>query len=272
MKSSEPSPTTRGSAKAYSAPAAACAAEILKALAAEGHALTLTELERATGRNKSLIFRSLRELEQRQFVARVYDHRYRLGLLAFEVGVAFLSQDTADDSIRNTLRELADETGESANLGVLRGSEVLYLMKFEGRGSFVTLSRVGGRVSASCTAIGKALLATLTSEELRQVVPDPLIRMTPASIVTLEELERELDKTRQRGYSVDLGEAVRGRGGLAVVIPFLGHGAEYAAISLSTELENLRNGRDKKLREFLLDAQARIAREMTSRRALMGED
>src|SRR5690606_24048236 len=158
-----------------------------QSLAARGP-LTLTELERVTGRSKSLVFRSLRELEQRQFVSRASDHRYRLGLVAFEVGAAFLSQGGIDDSIRETLRVLADQTGESTNLGILRGAEVLYLMKFEGRASYVTLSRVGGRAPATCTANGKALLSTLSTAELKKAVQEPFAQMTQRSLTTFDDL------------------------------------------------------------------------------------
>ncbi|MCU1440641.1 MAG: hypothetical protein JWP85_1638 [Rhodoglobus sp.] len=255
----------------YSAPAAGCAGEILLALAEAGDALTLTELERGIGRSKTLVFRALRELEQLQLVARVGDHRYRLGLAAFEVGAAFLTQGQIDDSIRTTLRDLADESGESTNLGVLRGSEVLYLMKYEGHGAYVTLSRVGGRVPATCTAIGKALLSTLSSDELHAIVHDPLPQMTPASISRMTELEVNLAETRERGYAVDMGEAVPGRGGLAVTIPFLGHEAKYAAISLSTVLERVGERHDEHLLGLLLEARERIVREVETRRALVGD-
>jgi len=259
-----------GESPRYAAPAAACAAQVLRELAKAGHPLSLSDLERATGRSKTLVFRSLRELENLQFVVRVPDRRYRLGLSAFEVGAAFITQPDIDDSVRATLRRLADDSGESANLGVLRSNEVLYLMKFESRASFVTLSRVGGRVPATCTAIGKALLAMLDPEQLRTTFSDPLPQMTSDSICGLDELERDLALTRERGYAVDMGEAVPGRGGLAVTIPFLGDDARWAAISLSTDIDRIRDEKLGTLLDMLLDAKTRIIREMETRRAFFG--
>ena len=171
----------KGNRPNYAAPAASCAADILRVLSHSAVPISLADLERRTVRTKSLVFRVLRELEQSQFVRRDPAGRYRLGIQAFELGPAYLTQSNFSEQIREDLQDLATQTGETANLGVLRGTEVLYLMKFVGSSSYVTISRVGGRVPANCVAIGKALLAERSDDELRRIFRDPLPRMTPHS-------------------------------------------------------------------------------------------
>ena len=85
---------------AYSAPAAACAAEVLHALRTSDGPVTLAQLERQLPRSKSLIFRVLRELEAREFVMRDHAGGFRLGIEAFEMATAYLGQWAFADVVR----------------------------------------------------------------------------------------------------------------------------------------------------------------------------
>lgn len=252
----------------YSAPAAACAAQVLRLLGDSQESLSLTELERATGRTKSLLFRTLQELVRHEFVHRSHDRRYSLGIAAFEAGAAYLAKHTNRDTIRRVLRDLADSAGQSTNLSILRGCDALYLMKFQGPTTHVTISRVGGRVPATCTASGKALLASLEPEEVRHHVRDPLDQMTPWSIATFDELIEDLRDVRERGYARDVHEAVQGRAGLAVTVSFPEEN-DCAAISLSTDAASFEST-EQHLLGLLLDARERIQRDATSRDAIEG--
>lgn len=219
---------------AYAAPAAACAAEVLTALKRADGAQSLAQLERVVPRSKSLIFRVLRELESHDLVAREVSGRYRLGIESFELGAAYLTHMSYADVVRETLAQLAKDTGDTVNMGVLRDADVLYVMKFPGASAYVTISRIGGRVPANCVAIGKALLAQLTDEDLRARMPQPLPKMTERSVGRLDDLLLELERVRDRGYAVDREQAALGRCALAVAVDF-GESSEPAAISVSTD-------------------------------------
>lgn len=218
----------------YSAPAAACAADILHALKASDVPLSLAQLERELHRSKSLIFRVLRELEARELVVRDSVGRYRLGIEAFELGAAYLNQSPYAEVVRQTLEQLAISTGDTVNLGVLRGTDVLYIMKFQGASSYVTVSRVGGRVPANCVAIGKALLASLSDDEIRARFDEPLPQMTERSVDRLDDLLRELDEVRKRGYAIDFEQAALGRCALAVATAPFGTNVDRTAMSISS--------------------------------------
>ncbi len=247
------------------APAAACAGEILRLLARSTTPLSLAEIERALPRTKSLVFRVVRELEAQQLMEREADGRYRLGIESFELGAAYLSQAQFLDVVRQVIQQLANDAGETANLGVLRGMEVLYLLKYIGRSAYVTISNVGGRVPANCVAIGKALLARLSNEELEEVLTShELPRMTPRSLTTPDDLARDLALTRERGYALDEEEAVLGRCGLAAAVRFPIASGDYAAVSLSTSAEQWRERREPLL-QLLLTATDRIDREAMGR-------
>lgn len=251
----------------YSAPAAACAGEILRLLKDRPYPLSLTDIQRWLDRTKSLSFRVLRELESQEFVKRDGHGNYRLGIEAFEVGAAYLSQFDFIEVTRRIVQELAEEAGETVNLGVLRRGDVIYLMKYIGHSSFVTISRVGGTVPASCVAVGKALLSQLPKGELASVTAGHLMQMTPNSITSLEELERDLEKTRIRGYAIDREEAVLGRCGLAVTVEGFDTENGLAAVSLSTAA-HLFEERQERLLELLLAAKRRIDREAATRESM----
>lgn len=251
----------------YSAPAAACAAEVLHALRTHGGPITLAQLERQLPRSKSLIFRVLRELEAREFVIRDHAGRFRLGIEAFEMATAYLGQWAFADVVRQSLEQLADETGDTVNLGVLREGEVLYLMKFQGASAYVTVSRVGGRVPANCVAIGKALLAAQTDDDVRRRLREPLPQMTDHSVQSMEVLLEELAAVRSSGYALDREQAALGRCALAVVADAGGSDHDPTAISVSTAARDF-DDRAPDLLERLLAARDLLERDRRTRTAL----
>lgn len=253
----------------YSAPAAACAADVLHALKGTSGALTLAQLERILPRSKSLIFRVLRELETHELVARDPMGRYRLGIEAFELGGAYLSQLAYVDVVRQALEQLAAETGDTVNLGMLRGPDVLYLMKFQGESAYVTISRVGGRVPASCVAIGKALLAHLPDSELRRRLHDPLPKMTDRSVATIDELIADLAAPRATGHAIDREQAALGRCAVAVAGGHIEPGGELTAISVSTSASDFDDKFDLLLGKLIQTRDA-IERDRTTRQAIAG--
>lgn len=202
----------------YNAPAAACAAEILLTLAKAPEPLSMSALAKMNGRTKSLVFRVIRELEVTDCVRESEDGRYWLGISALELGGAYISQSDYTSTARNVLQELSHETGETVSLATLRGSDVLYLEKWEGVYSVVTISHVGRRLPASCTALGKVLLASLNDNEVAELHEDPLPTLTLHSIASVEELLTDLAATRERGYAIEVNEALVGRACVATAL------------------------------------------------------
>ena len=153
----------------YSAPAAGCAADILLALAREGAELSLNELAQHTGHTKSLVYRTLAELEPRRYVTKLDSGHYTLGLATVELGGAFALQMPLMSSFRRVGRWLAQLTEETVNLGVLQGDQVLYLVREEGGRSVFALSIRRQALPANAVALGKALLALETDDSVREI-------------------------------------------------------------------------------------------------------
>jgi len=202
----------------YSAPAAACAASLLLSLARASQPLSMRALAEATGTTKSLVFRVTKELEAVGYVRDDGTGCYQLGISALELGGAYISQSDYTSVARDVLQELSHDTGETVSLAALRGSDVLYLEKWEGAHSVVTISHVGRRLPANCTALGKALLAMLDDGEVSRLHQGELPTLTLHSIATPEELLEDLAATRQRGYAIEKNEVLVGRACIATAL------------------------------------------------------
>ena len=253
----------------YSAPAAACTAELLLVLARSETSLTPAQLSARTGSSKSLVFRVLVELQARDYVSRLPDGSYSLGLAVLELGGAFSASVPLLSSVRRVLRRVADQTGETVSLGVLQGGEVLYLMREEGTRSVFAVSHVGKRLPANAVALGKALLARKSDEQVRAVFARAggLESLTPATITSLSSLLEDLALTRARGHAEEHGETVSGRCCVAVAAPFHQQGIDQAAISISMDEARFAAGRDSVIRA-LTEAGEALEREARGRAAI----
>jgi DNA-binding IclR family transcriptional regulator len=237
----------------------------LVALARSTRPLSGSELAERTGNTKSLVYRVLGELILRGFVVKHPTGTHSLGAVVVELGGAFAASVPVLSSIRRCLRRLADTFGETTNLGTLRGDQVLYLMREEGERSILAVSYVGRLLPANAVGLGKALLADMSDHEVMRSFAGRdgrLLALTPKTIVSVEELLRDLATARARGFAVDHEESVMGRGCLGVAVPLRAAGLGTLAISMSMdesrfpEIETaavraMRAARDEIVRETL---------------------
>lgn len=114
------------------------------------------------------------------------------------------------------LDRLHADTGLVVHLGVLVGSEVVYLDKVSGRSGIVVPTRVAGHTRAHASALGKAMLAQLPAEEVDAIVGDRLRKLTRATIADLPTLHQELARIRSRhGLAYDNQELAIGLASVA---------------------------------------------------------
>jgi DNA-binding IclR family transcriptional regulator len=169
----------------------------------------------------------MRELEAADLVEKQSDGRYKLGITALLLGGAYVSNTLFAGSTDRALRRLAEETGESAYLGVLDGAELFVQSGYEGRNGVATASLVGRVIPANCVAMGKVLLARLSERELKKLFRDGLRGVTSQSIVEIEKLREELATVRELGFAREEGETHLGLAGVA--LPLDGQGSAGGA-------------------------------------------
>lgn len=166
--------------------------------------LSLTEISELLEVHKSTALRLLRVLEGNGMVRHNTDHVYRLGPAIFAMGANYLGGLDIRAIASSHLRKLADDTRLTVHLGAFDGSEVIYVDKYESAGTVRMYSSIGGSAPLHCTSVAKAILAHLPKQQLDGLLKDETFtKHTDSTITTLDGLLRELELTRERGYSVD---------------------------------------------------------------------
>jgi IclR family acetate operon transcriptional repressor len=192
--------------------------ELLEHLADAGGEMALSELTEASGLPMPTIYRLMRTLVNRGYVRQEPSKRYALGprLIRLGEGASRLLGTWA----RPTLARLVDEVGETANMAVLEGDEVVYVAQAPSRHSMRMFTEVGRRVQPHCTGVGKALLSLLPEPTVRGILARTgMAAQTPRTITDADALVAELARIRERGYAVDDEEQEIGVRCVAVPLP-----------------------------------------------------
>jgi IclR family KDG regulon transcriptional repressor len=189
----------------------------------------VSDLARRLGLHKNNAFRLLATLELAGYMQQTPEtDRYHLGPRCLELGHAFARSHTLIKEARPILEELAATMGETAHLGVLRGDEVVHLDGVLPEQLILTGLRVGERLPAHCTALGKVLLADGT----RDLTDRTFKRHTDSTLVDPAKLADELRAVAIQGYAPDLEEFAPGLRCVAAPVRDASARA-IAAISLS---------------------------------------
>jgi len=184
---------------------------ILEEISDHSEGISLAELVKRTRIAKTTLFRTLETLKDRQYV--MLDNateRYHLDLKSLELGIKGLMNVNLVEASIPYLKTLSAKTSETCFLGVYNSGYVVYLYKSESTLSIQTNARLGARLPAYCTGIGKALLAFQPLEEIDRVLNEPLIPFTEKTIVDRVALYEVLADIRLKGYSLDNEENEEG--------------------------------------------------------------
>jgi DNA-binding IclR family transcriptional regulator len=184
---------------------------ILEALDTAPSGLQLRQIAQQTGVNKSTAYRFLAHLENMGYLFRDDAGAYIVGPKLSRLGTGMPFHATLRKISRPVLQNVARATGETVNLAVLDGQDVLYLDVIESSHIFRMVSQVGMRRLANCTALGKAILAFLPMAHREDVLASfSFGRSTAHSHTELVSFRRELAKVRERGFAIDDREAEPG--------------------------------------------------------------
>jgi IclR family acetate operon transcriptional repressor len=203
--------------------------ELLELMADAGGEVALSQLAEVSALPLPTIHRIMRTLVNGGYVRQQPSRRYALGPRLIRLG------ETAGRALgawaRPYLASLTEAVGETSNMAVLDGDQVVYVAQVPSRHSMRMFTEVGRRVDAHSTAVGKAVLAELPPDTVGQLLARSGMRpQTEHTIVDPDVFQRELAVIRDRGYAEDDGEQEIGVRCIAVTVP----GAPArAAISIS---------------------------------------
>ena len=221
----------------------------------------LGELAEVLGTHKSTVLRTLQLLERYGWVRRDGELPvFSLGLRLVGIANSILDGFDIRKVARPELDRLGAETKETVHLGVLDGSEMVYLDKVESIHPVRMYSRIGARAPLHCTGVGKVLLAYTPVEEWP---PLDLRRYTDRTIVDHDQLVQAGADIRRRGWGWDEEEheeSVR-----CIAAPVFGpNGKIMAAVSVSVPTSRLSTRQLRTHVDLLLSVTGQISRALSS--------
>ncbi len=213
------------------------ALDVMLLLADRGsNGLTTRQLSDLMHAPRSSVADLLRVLRARRLVAPTAQGAWRLDFGVLQLGNAYLSEFSVREVGRPLMRDLANRTGLTCQMAVLEQSDVVYIERQDtaSRGQIRLVTEIGSRLPAHCTALGKAMLARLSDEEIDRLYGSlgPWPQRTKNTVTSLPRLKSELSLVRRRHFAVDLEEAAEGI--VCVGAAIMGvDGRPEAAISLA---------------------------------------
>ena len=183
---------------------------------------------------------------------------YGIGVRALLVGTSYLDSDPYLPLITPFLDDLRDDLDETFHLGRLDGTDIVYLATRESKQYIRTSNRVGRRLPAYATALGKALLAERFGTERDEHVPAALKPLTAKTIIDRAALDATLDDVRVRGYATDDEENTPGCGASPWPLRYCQPAQD--AISASVPLDRLTPQREREIVEALRTMGDKVSR------------
>lgn len=230
---------------------------------ANADGVTLTALAKESGLAASTVHRLLTTLAAHGFVeAAEQEQAWVIGVEAFRVGQAFHRRFRVATMGRPAMRDLMEATGETANIAIFEGGDVVFIAQVESAEPIRAFFRAGERRHAHASGIGKALLAEMPRDRVERLIRDKgLPRFTDATITDPERLFTELADIRRRGWALDDEERSRGMRCIAAPI-FDDNGEAIAGLSISGPSQRLDVERIERLGPMVARTAADITRSI----------
>jgi len=180
---------------------------LLEELARSIEGMTAVELANSLDIHKTSVYRYLNTLLQAGYIQTTGNGIYYLGNKILELGSELLRRMPLRETAHPFLITLSAETQKTVHLCILDGHDVVYIDKVETQRSLPMMSRLGSRAPAYCTGVGKALLSSLPTDQVVDLLREvPLTKHTSTTITDPIRLLAELKITKERGYAIDDGE------------------------------------------------------------------
>ncbi len=192
--------------------------------------------------------------------------KYRLGFKLAERAGVLLEQFDLRQIAAPILEELRDRCNESVNLAIRDGDYVVYIERMHGMNMLGMRSEIGKREAIHSTALGKAILASLSKEELRAFVKQhDFYPVTPRTITSPDAFLEALLQIKQRGYAIDDQENELGGRCVAAAIFDL-HAKPVGAVSISVPIQRLPEEQLGTFGGMIKEAAQKISRKLGAAR------
>jgi IclR family transcriptional regulator, KDG regulon repressor len=263
-----PSVNKDGIARSATLGSVANAARVLKSFTSAEREWGVSDLARKLGIAKSTAHRLLATLTDEGLLEQDLETgRYRLGLAVFDLAAAAQSMDLHEAAL-SPMTDLRNRTGETVQVAVLDGREVVYVERLDSPNTLRLFLEVGRRNSAHCTGCGKALLAFSPPDVVDRALRNwKLPRKTTFTITDLTVLRADLAASRERGYARNAHESEVGVVSVAAPIRDAS-GRVVAALSVAGPAQRL-EPHELKVAQATMQSAALISRRLGHRGAVV---
>ena len=208
--------------------------QVLESFGGSQRQMSLAEIARIAGLDRSAAQRVVFTLESLGYVARVPDSRsYELTSKVLQLSYDYLRANEIVNKASPYLLEVSRSTGETSNLQILQDSEIVFLARFHGRHLVNIDFAVGARLPAMYTASGIAIMGRLPVEQRQSILKITVLTpMTPQTETDPERLLARIEEMAERGYAIVANQTLMGD--ISVAAPILDHsGNAVAAVSVA---------------------------------------
>ncbi len=242
------------------------AARLLKQFSSRDRELGVSELARRLDLGKSTVHRLLVTLASENLLDQdEFTGKYRLGIAMHDLGAAVATHLDLHEAVIPPMERLRNITGETVQVAVLDGREVVYVERLDSPQTLRMFLEVGRRNDAHSTGTGKCLLAYLPDEELDQVLKGwRLKKKTQATITDQATLRTALKEIRRKGYATNVNESEMGVTSIAAPIRDRS-GRVVASMSAAGPEVRMVDAMDKIIRS-VIEAAAVASRQLGFRR------
>lgn len=222
--------------------------KVLRAFDATHPEMQLSEVAQVTGLSPAVARRCLNTLVQLGYVAQ-FGRKFLLRPEVLSFGTAYLSSMNVDQVILPPLQKLRDDTGDSASMAVLSGSDILYVAHVSTNRRIRLGATVGTRFPVHATSLGKVLLAFQPAQVIAHYMASAsLQRFTERTVISADALEQRLQGARETGYDSALDELDYGI--VSVAVPVF-DAARNAIASINCSTSTTRISQDELVRTRL---------------------
>jgi len=259
-------PQKKSSARTGQVQSLTRALSILNAIGYSPSGLKLTEIARELGLAPSTTHRLLTTLQEEKYVQFDRDaSRWQIGIQAFVTGNGFLSSRDLVTVARPYMRRMMEENGETVNLAISEGDDVIYMAQVESREMMRVYSKPGNRVPLHCSGVGKAMLMLMEEKDIDRIFKFAgLPKLTEKTLLDVDSLKTELKMSQKRGFATDDEEHAIGLRCVASVI-YDEYAEPYAALSISGPAARISTARLLELGETVKQFSANITAALGGR-------
>lgn len=225
-------------------------------------AMSLQELTDKLQEPKTSLYRVILTLEHHGYLNKTNNQEYEVGERVLSLSTNFLLDNNLKKAAQNPMQQLFLEHKDTVNLGILSGSEVVYIDIVESNFSLKMTDSIGSRSPAHATGLGKAILSHIDESALNDLLNNAeFFRYTTKTLLDRESLLKELNITKERGYALDDEEVVEGARCIAAPI-FDFNKRVLGAISISGPIQRFSRSSIEEIARNVMSAAEEISRSL----------